>query len=330
LLYTHLAKIGVEIDEFSPLKLLKKRYELWHLHWPERFFNNKNLGTVLLKSTGLLGLIKLAKAKRIRIVWTVHNLKSHENFHPRLEAVFWRIFIPMVDGYINLSHTVHLFMQECFPMLKSKPGFVIPIGHFRDIYPNYLNQATAREILGIPSKDKVVLFIGFIRPYKNVLHLIIIFRKLNMTDLTLLIVGKPSSSELAREIVQASEGDPRIRLYLNFIPEDEIQLYLNATDLVVLPFQEIFNSASALLSLSFERPVLLPEKGSMGELKSLFGEDWVMTYNGELTSEILREGLNYFLNIPRPKRIPLESLDWTELAKETLKAYEEILKKSTF
>jgi beta-1,4-mannosyltransferase len=139
-------------------------------------------------------------------------------------------------------------------------------------------------------------------------------------DVMLLVAGDPHSAGLADEIRQAAGGDPRIRLDLRHVPDDEVQRYLRAADLVALPFRDITNSASALLALSFDRPVLVPARGAMGELQSLAGGQWVCTYEGDLTPDILARGLDWATR--RPAGAPrLDALEWPEIARRTLAAY---------
>jgi hypothetical protein len=74
------------------------------------------------------------------------------------------------------------------------------------------------------------------------------------------------------------------------------------------------------MALSFECPVLVPARGAMGELQALAGADWVSTYDGDLTSEILAGALDWALR--RPSGAPrLDSLGWPEIARRTLSAY---------
>ena len=116
-------------------------------------------------------------------------------------------------------------------------------------------------------------------------------------------------------------GDPRIRLTLGHVPDDQVQVYLRAADLVALPFRDITNSGSALLALGFDRPVLVPDRGAMGELQALAGSEWVRTYEGELTPALLAHALEW-ARAGRPQASPpLEALDWSRIAEETLAFY---------
>jgi beta-1,4-mannosyltransferase len=91
--------------------------------------------------------------------------------------------------------------------------------------------------------------------------------------------------------------------------------------LVVLPYREILNSGSALLALSFDRPILVPLRGTLGELQSQVGADWVRAYTGELTTAHIEDAMQWALHTPRSGQAPLQALDWQELAQQTIRAY---------
>ena len=50
-------------------------------------------------------------------------------------------------------------------------------------------------------------------------------------------------------------------LALRYIPDAELQVWLRAADVVVLPFRDILTSGSAILALSFGRAVVAPALG---------------------------------------------------------------------
>ena len=58
----------------------------------------------------------------------------------------------------------------------------------------------------------------------------------------------------------------------------------------------------------------------MGELQTLVGTDWVCTYDGDLTVDVLEGAVEWALK--PPDRAPsLESLDWESIARQTLAIY---------
>jgi glycosyltransferase involved in cell wall biosynthesis len=228
-----------------------------------------------------------------------------------------------VDGVIHPSEAGQRLVEARFPALAARPNAVIPIGHFRGSYPDRVSRAEARVSLGIPARARVPAFVGLLRGYKNVPHLVRTVRALSAgpDELVLLVAGAPQPRAVADEVRAAAGDDPRIRLALGHVPDDGVQEYLRAADLVVLPFRDITNSASALLALSFDCPVLVPALGAMGELRDLAGADWVRTYQGELTPALLEAALAWARG-PRDRRSPdLGALGWARIAERTLALY---------
>ncbi|MGG6297993.1 glycosyltransferase [Leptolyngbya sp. AN02str] len=328
-LYSSVQALGVEVDHFSIKKLLLKHYDIWHFHWPERMLNDRNFIRSVFRSTALLAFIYAARLRGTKIVWTVHNLGSHERYYPKLEAWFWQQFIGCLHGYISLSHTAMAAAQERFPGLKRLPGFVVPHAHYRHDYPDDMTAQQARAFLGLDPSTPMMLLVGNLRRYKNAPQLVHLFRQLPNRDYQLYIVGKPSHPDIHVAIEQEAAADERVHLCLDFIPSDKMQLYLRAATLVVLPYQEILNSGSALLSLSFDCPVLVPQAGSLAELQDMVGKDWVRTYSGELTPDELQRAMDWAIATPRAAQAPLAAFENRTLGKKTIEAYQAIAASST-
>lgn len=312
---------GVEIAEFSQFAVFRSRCEIVHLHWPDLLLAPAGSVHVFIHLWYLLARLVYAKVRGAKVVWTVHNLHSHARAHPTLERWLWRWFLPLVNGSIHLSHSGRALALEKFPLLARKPSTVIRHGHYRDSYRNDIAAGEARARLGIREGLPVIGFVGQIRPYKNVPALIRAFGGLAQ-DATLLIAGAHDPSDL--EFRTLVEQDTRIVTRFGMIPEEEMQIYLNACDLAVFPYKDILNSGSAILALSFSRPVLVPAKGAMAELQSVAGHDWVMTYEGELTAEILGEAVQWARPHARRERCDLSALDWDTIAEKTLCLYREL------
>jgi glycosyltransferase involved in cell wall biosynthesis len=174
----------------------------------------------------------------------------------------------------------------------------------------------------------VLVFFGSIRAYKNVPHLIRVFRKLSRAETYLVVAGEPTRAERTA-VLAAAEGDKRVITQLRLIPAAEVQVILRSADLVVLPFRDILNSGSALLALSFDRPVLVPDLGSMREIQQLVGDTWLRTYDGVLDENRLLTALDWALHTPRAEKPQLDGLDWSSIARRTLSAYNDLLRASS-
>lgn len=324
LLYARLGRLGVRVVEFSILRLVFGRHDVWHIHWPDAILNLPWRWLVRPLVYTFRLLLRLARRKGTKVVWTVHNLRAHDGRFPDLEARLWRDLLAHLDGYIALTEGGRLTALERHPALGDRPGFVIPHGHYRAAYPDTLTRDEARSRLGLPPDARVLLWLGQIRPYKNLPHLIATFRRLPDPDLRLVIAGKPVAPELAQQVRDAAAGDARVRVGLDFVPAAEVQVYMRAADLVALPYREVLNSGSAILALSFARPILVPDRGALAELRRGAGPEWVRTYPGDLDPAALRDALVWALDTPRDQARLFRELSWEAIARETLVAYRTI------
>lgn len=330
LLYSAMEEIdagssSVTVDEFTPLRALRGRYDIIHVHWPDDFLSLASTLRSAAYVGGELAVLSTARATGSKIVWTGHDLGPHESHHPALERLFWRAFPPIVDGFISLSREGLDAAERLIPALEGIPRSVVPHGHYRDAYPEPADPAEARAALGLHCDTPVLLFIGRIRPYKNVPHLVRTFRQWSDSDARLLVVGNPSDDTVGNAIRMAAQHDSRVRLDLRFVPDDVVPRYLAACNLVVLPYDHILHSGSALLGLSFNRPVLVPARGAMSELRESVGADWVRTYNDTLTPKRLRQAVHGAMQAGRPSTAPLENLEWSVLAEKTVDLYRQVL-----
>jgi glycosyltransferase involved in cell wall biosynthesis len=135
-----------------------------------------------------------------------------------------------------------------------------------------LSPAEAKQRLGIRANEKTILFFGRIRPYKGLEHLLDAFRTIVKKDLNyrLIIAGesKKGSEKYIDEIrqrVHREFNEENILLKVQFIPDEEMELYLKAADVLVLPYREIFQSGVLFLAYSFGLPVVATDVGSFRE-----------------------------------------------------------------
>jgi glycosyltransferase involved in cell wall biosynthesis len=319
------AEGDVSVREFTPRAAMRGDHDVWHVHWPDDFLSYASPLTATAYVAAELALMALARQRGTRLVWTIHDLGPHESPHPWLERLFWPLFLPMVDGYITLSEHAREAALRRFPRLSMVPGAVVPHGHYRPAYPDPVPAETARRRLGLSADAPVIAYVGRIRPYKNVDRLIEAFGALDRPDARLLVTGNPANRAVEDTVRRAARSDDRVRLDLRFVPTDEMPDVLGAADLVALPYEDIMHSGSALLALSFDRPVLVPAAGAMHELQDDVGADWVQTYEGALTATVLDAALTAAREADRAARAPLDHRAWGALARQTAALYERVL-----
>lgn len=318
-LNAHLDKIkNIEVKEFGLLMPFICRYDLFHLHWPDYFFVKSLLKTVI-RVIYFLFIIIIFKLLNTKLIWTVHNLEPHNNYHPRFNRFVVFIWSICVDGFIIMSNESYRLITKRFPILKHKKYKLIHHG----LYENYKNQTTklrARDHLRLNNDNKILLYFGTISKYKNIPFLLKEFNKINSLNITLIIAGNVKCKKLKREIVSLSNKS-NIILNLSYIEEDDIQFYFNACDLVVIPSENILNSGSAMLALTFRKPIYCPNTGTMKDLENVFGSNTIITYR-RLNLKSLE---NIFKIIKEPNEIKLKNFDNEILANNIFKFYNYII-----
>lgn len=319
LLRDALLELGVRTSDFTPSAALRQRFDVVHVHWPERILEGSPTVKVVRRALLFLVLMWWQRRRGAVMVWTVHNLAPHEEARPA--RWFWRRFLGLLDGVVSLTSAGLPHIRERFPALDRTPIEIVRHGHYRDAYPSPPDRATARHRLGLPGDGTVLAFVGLIRPYKNVLGLLEAFRTINDRNAVLLLAGQPLDDRLGDEVRCAAGRDRRVRLQLGFLDPAEVATLVAAADLVVLPFTEVFNSGSALLALSLDRPVLVPATPTMQELAEQVGDGWVQRYEGRLDGERVESALEAVQARPRPQRPLLDPVAWSEVAAQTYAFY---------
>jgi beta-1,4-mannosyltransferase len=200
------------------------------------------------------------KARGGRLVYTVHNLGQHEGEAAAVEAAAMQRLLALADGvHVHAAHMA----DEVRRWQTGLAIAVIPHGHYIDAYPNTVTRAEARRVLDLPftinrSPLTIFLFLGLLRPYKGLEELLPAFGSLPDLNASLLVAGRPRPSDYAARLAAQAGDDPRVRWHPHFVPDDQVQLWMNAADVVVLPYRQITTSGAAMLAWSFGKPVIAP------------------------------------------------------------------------
>jgi beta-1,4-mannosyltransferase len=120
------------------------------------------------------------------------------------------------------------------------------------------------------------------------------------------------------------ESESNIKFIPRFINEREMHYYLSVIDVIALPFKKITNSGSALLALSFNKPIIAPLLGAIIDLKRDFGCNNIITYMRDFTSNKLNHCLDKIASITKPIR--LKKYNWGIIGQKTDNFYFEICK----
>ena len=236
-----------------------EQVDVLHIHWLHLFF----LRTSLLVSTrnALSFLLKIGSMKTagIKLVWTVHNLQNHEERHSKLDAFVSHRVAFLADAIIVHSTSARSAVIEQFGVTDAEKVHVIPFGNYVGRYPNQVTVESARKKIGMGGAEFLFLFLGEIKPYKGVIELIDAFAGLQAPAARLIIAGRIHSDGFRADLERRVRNLDTVFLAPGYVPDDEIQIYMNASDVVVLPYRKVLASGILLLTMSFARACVAPD-----------------------------------------------------------------------
>jgi D-inositol-3-phosphate glycosyltransferase len=123
----------------------------------------------------------------------------------------------------------------------------------------------ARATLGLAGP--VVLFFGLVRAYKGLdvlLQSVALARA--QVPLTLVVAGEFYQDRAPYDALVAALGlGDAVRIHDRYVPNEDVEAYFRAADLVVLPYTSATQSGIAQIALSFERPVVVTRVGGLPE-----------------------------------------------------------------
>jgi glycosyltransferase involved in cell wall biosynthesis len=131
------------------------------------------------------------------------------------------------------------------------------------------SREAARRALGLSPGDPVVLFFGYVKPYKGLGVLLESMARLRamLPRVRLLVAGEPvgSTAPYRRAIARLGLGE-HVRWSGAFVPTPMLTKYLTAADVVALPYLDGSSSGALLTAQSFGRPVVATDVADLPEL----------------------------------------------------------------
>ncbi len=237
--------------------------KILHILWNNKFeFFDR---TILMQYYKVLGK---------RIALTAHNVNQarRDAKDSWLNRVTLRIQYQLCDHIF--VHTRKMKEELCQDFGVAEKAVTVIRHPVNDAFPDTeLTPAEAKRRLGLRDNEKAILFFGRIRPYKGIEYLLDAFRLLladEKANYRLIVAGEPKkgSEEYLHEIQQSVKRDfsqGQVILKIQFIPDEEMEVYLKGGDVLVLPYKEIFQSGVLFLAYSFGLPVVATDVGSFRE-----------------------------------------------------------------
>jgi beta-1,4-mannosyltransferase len=290
---------GADVQYFSWRTALLGQYDVMHVHWPEalvRPYRANRLSPVVtaIKLMLAVALLVLTRARRRKLVWTVHNRRPHEA-GSWAERAYIRLFLRLVDHRI--------FLNQGETDESGRPSSVI-------LHPDYAPVAPVPQVEIDP--ERMLLF-GHLRPYKGVDRMISLVGSAPDAG-SLLVVGHAADPAYGASLVASASASANVEVQTRLVAQEELNRLIAASALVVLPYAYAYNSGSLLLALTLHAPVIIRRSPTTEAIRGEVGPGWVTTFEGELDLDDLRQALEASRRLDRDAGPDLSRRSWDECA----------------
>ena len=204
------------------------------------------------------------QARGGKLIWSIHNALPHDSKFQDLDLDLARLLAERADRIHVLSARTPELVANLYPL---DPDRTVLIEHssYLGQYPDEMSRGDARAALGLDLDVKVIVALGGIRPYKGLDRLLDAFEAIADDDTRLLIAGQPRAGDFADQLRLRCEANPHVIAHFARVPDDELQLWLNAADVAALPYLDILNSGGYWLATTFGVPVVAPRAGTLAQ-----------------------------------------------------------------
>lgn len=261
------------------------------------------------------GRIKKQKPELIILQW----------WHPYFAPCFWSICkLLRREKILFVCHNV--FPHERFPLDRLLTKWTLGCGRYfitqskmdaRDLlsvkhdavyrvtpHPTYgmfckqgMSMQKAREQLQIDQGQRVLLFFGFVRKYKGLQYLLEAMKLLKERNfkVQLWVVGDfGEDKDEYVEQIRRFEIEDQVQMVEGYVPDDEVEKYFAASDLVVLPYLSATQSGIVQIAFGFEKPVLVTEVGGLPDVVTNGKTGYVVEpRSAEMIAEAI---MDYYIN----------------------------------
>ncbi len=228
----------------------------------------------------------LVKRLNSKVLFICHNVFPHERFP--LDRFLTRNILKRGDYFILHSEKEAGELKRIISDAKYRVNMHPTYSEFRRVE----HKSDAIPV----DQASVILFFGFVRPYKG-LKILIKAMSLIPEIVHLNVVGDfgGAKGEYERMISELHLTE-RISLRDGYVPDKEVGEYFERCDAVVLPYLDATQSGIAQIAFGFEKPVIATEVGGLPEVVR-DGETGVLCKAG--SAEALKDAIQRFYELKK-------------------------------
>ncbi len=201
------------------------------------------------------------RGMRSKVLYICDNVIPHEK-RPG-DITLTKYAFRSADFFITQSEVVR---KELLALLPEANQTLVPHPVY-DIFGEILPKDNAKERLGLQD-EHIILFFGYVRDYKG---LDLVLRALPLilqkVPVRLLVVGEFYSDRRQFDDLIAQLGlEEQVSVYAEFVPQEEVNKYFSAADVVVLPYKSATQSGIVQLAYHFDKPCIVTDVGGLSEV----------------------------------------------------------------
>lgn len=202
--------------------------------------------------------------KKYKKLFICHNVFPHERF--MMDKFLTKITLRAGDIFVTQSN---MDAEELKSIIPDADYIVTPHPTYNAFKMTDLGKAEARRRINMKMEEPMLLFFGFVREYKGLKYLIraLPIVKRDIPDIKLWIVGDfGNDKEEYLKLIGMSDIQDNIVIVDGYVPDDEVENYFTATDLVVLPYISATQSGIVQIAYGFEKPVIATNVGGLPDV----------------------------------------------------------------
>jgi glycosyltransferase involved in cell wall biosynthesis len=254
-------------------------------------------------------LMRILRHKKQKVSILVHNVLPHEQKIWDKPLATWALSAS--QGFITQTQAQKEILQSLLPGVIVD---VCPIPTYSMFSGERFSQVEARRLLGLPSERIILLFFGFIRPYKGLKCLLEAMSKIPENRRPLLVVAGEfwENREQYMEQIRRLRLSNDVRIDARYILNEEVPKFFLAADALIAPYIDGTQSAVASIAIGYGMPMIVSDVVAHGISPENLDKTLVFPA-GDV--EAMTKAIQQFVDSPREEQaltIPLSN-EWKRM-----------------
>lgn len=258
-------KAGYELYDLPEIKgnhKLAKEIKIINLNWFDSIGGCPRWKALALLMRQIIR-VRYYKHCGMKIIYTMHNRQAHDTEYSRINRYLMEYLCKEADRIAVLCTYSKTILLDY--LSKEEIDEKVRVMYHPSYEGAYVNSDKIIPELS-RDKDKMhILFLGSVRPYKNIELILDAAAQLKDKKIEIVIAGHPTTTEYRDSILKMSNGLGNIKTILRFVRDEEMSSFYHWADVVLIPLsiKSSLNSGSTVLAFTMGKTVIAPLIGTL-------------------------------------------------------------------